>query len=254
MVFNLLHLPSIDSTSSYLLSLIDAPEWTCVTADRQTAGRGRQNRNWFSPPGSGLYLSVLLRPTRPASGYPLISLAAAVSVAETLAELGLVTVDIKWPNDILAGGRKISGILIESSGLFTGSNQNDSPRVIVGIGVNLNQRSFPSELAATATSLAAELDRETSAELFRDRLLPRLHKWYQTWREGMAETIITRWLELSSYGYGREVMVSLDRETLTGHTCGLTPGGALLVRTAAGDIRTIFAGDVTMLRPISTFK
>src|SRR2546421_814672 len=131
------HYDSLGSTNDQLKQMSDAPEFTCVVADEQTAGRGRRARTWLSTPGDGLYLSVLLRPTLPAQKIPLLSLMSAIAVAETVARRAVAGLDIKWPNDVLAGERKLSGILVEGI-----SSNTDVPRIIVGIGVNLNHRSF----------------------------------------------------------------------------------------------------------------
>ena len=248
MVFHICHLSIVDSTNNYLKSLVDAPEGTCITADQQTAGRGRQNRHWHSAPGEGLYLSLLLRPTKGLTNLPLLSLTAAIAVAETFLAIGLEKIDIKWPNDLLCGERKICGILVETSGL----NQEGSPRVIVGIGVNLNQRAFPPPLDETATSLRIERGESMAVETFRDLLLDRFAEWYDCWLEGGRETILARWRRLSSYAYGREVSVKLESESLTGVTAGLTRDGALLVRTPDGTLRTILAGEVTRLRTVNS--
>ena len=247
MVFHISHLAIVDSTNTYLKSLVDAPEGTCVSADEQTAGRGRQNRNWHSAPGEGLYLSILLRPPRGRTDLPLLSLTAAIAVAETFLAIGLEKIDLKWPNDLLCSERKICGILVETAGL----NQGGSPRVIVGIGVNLNQRAFPPPLDTTATSLFIESGAAMGAATFRDLLLERFSEWYDCWREEGREQILTRWTALSSYATGREVSVKLESESLTGITEGLNRDGALLVRTVDGDLRTIIAGEVSRLRPVN---
>jgi BirA family biotin operon repressor/biotin-[acetyl-CoA-carboxylase] ligase len=247
MVFHISHLAIVDSTNTYLKSLVDAPEGTCVSADEQTAGRGRQNRNWHSAPGEGLYLSILLRPPRGRTDLPLLSLTAAIAVAETFLAIGLEKIDLKWPNDLLCSERKICGILVETAGL----NQGGSPRVIVGIGVNLNQRAFPPPLDTTATSLLIESGAAMGAATFRDLLLERFSEWYDCWREEGREHILTRWTALSSYAAGREVSVKLESESLTGITEGLNRDGALLVRTIDGDLRTIIAGEVSRLRPVN---
>jgi BirA family biotin operon repressor/biotin-[acetyl-CoA-carboxylase] ligase len=247
MVFHISHLAIVDSTNTYLKSLVDAPEGTCVSADEQTAGRGRQNRNWHSAPGEGLYLSILLRPPRGRTDLPLLSLTAAIAVAETFLAIGLEKIDLKWPNDLLCSERKICGILVETAGL----NQGGSPRVIVGIGVNLNQRAFPPPLDTTATSLLIESGAAMGAATFRDLLLERFSEWYDCWREEGREQILTRWTALSSYAAGREVSVKLESESLTGITEGLNRDGALLVRTIDGDLRTIIAGEVSRLRPVN---
>ena len=142
---------SLVSTNDRLKALArgGAPEWTAVLADAQTGGRGREGRTWASPPG-GLYLSVLLRPRIAKVG--LLPLAAGVAVAEAAAELGVAT-ELKWPNDVLASGRKLAGILAEAA-----SGPAGVEWVVLGLGVNvaLEASSVPPEIAGAVTSLAAE--------------------------------------------------------------------------------------------------
>lgn len=240
------HFATVDSTNTHLRGMVDAPEWTCVTADRQTAGRGRQDRQWHSAAGEGLYLSILLRPAAGTPELPLLSLTAAVAVAETLGEAGVAGVDIKWPNDLLVDERKICGILIESVGYGAAAPR----RVIVGIGVNLNQTDFPAPLAETATSCRLVMGRIIDHDTFRDALLERFHAWYECWRCGGTATILARWQALSSYGVGRQVAVDVGGELLTGETAGLDARGALLLRLPDGVLRTVIAGEVNRLRSI----
>lgn len=249
--YQIVHLLTVDSTNTYLKSMVEAPEWTCVTADQQTAGRGRQGREWHSAPGDGLYLSILLRPTSAFRKLTELSLIAAIAVAETLIDLfgvGIAEsggkVDIKWPNDLLVDGRKISGILVESAGLANG----ESVRVVVGIGVNLNQTQFPAPLDTTATSCRLVSGQIVDHDSFRDQLLDRFWHWYQHWLAGDSGMILSRWCELSSYASGRPVSVELDGQILTGITAGLDDHGALLLRTVDGGLRTIIAGEVHGLR------
>ena len=237
------HYASLGSTNDQLKQMSDAPEFTCVVADAQTAGRGRRARHWLSVPGDGLYFSVLLRPTWPASQIPLLSLMSAIAVTETVARYGVAKLDIKWPNDVLAGERKLSGILVEGVSVGT-----DAPRIIVGIGVNLNHQSFPPDLSETATSLFLECGRRIERSEFRDTLLAALMKWYERARYESASLIIQRWQQLSSYARGKQVVVTLDDEQISGETAGLTETGALLLRTHAGELRTIIAGEVSRLR------
>lgn len=237
------HFATIGSTNDQLKSMAEAPEFTCIVADEQTAGRGRRDRAWHSAPGEGLYLSVLLRPAATAAaGLPLVSLLSAVAVAEAMRESGVAGVDIKWPNDVLVNGRKAAGILVE------GASGGDRLRLIVGIGVNLNHAAFPPALAATATSLRIETGREIDAAAFRDRLLDRLAEGYGCWARGEYARILDCWRELSSSARGARVRVSLDDEEILGVTDGVAETGALRVRTDAGDVRTILAGDVVRLR------
>jgi BirA family biotin operon repressor/biotin-[acetyl-CoA-carboxylase] ligase len=242
------HFTSLGSTNDHLKSMTDAPEFTCVVADEQTAGRGRRSRTWHSSPGDGLYLSVLLRPPTDASPkIPLIGLLAAVAAAETLIGRGLADVDIKWPNDVLAGDRKICGVLAEAFGAGAGSL-----RVILGIGVNLNHRSFPPELGAAATSVAMETGEEVVVEDFRDQLLDGVARWYERWRRDdgydNSRMIVDRWQRLSTYARDRQVVVTLDGEKVTGLTAGLTDTGALRLIVAGGQVKVILAGEVTRLR------
>lgn len=240
------HLATVDSTNDYLKAMAGAPEWTCVTADRQTAGRGRQDRHWHSAAGEGLYLSILLRPAADAPHLPLLSLTAAVAVAETLRDEGVPGVDIKWPNDLLIGERKVCGILIESAG----HGAEATRRVVVGIGVNLNQAGFPAPLDETATSCRLATGRAIDHDAFRDALLERFHDWYERWRGGEAPAILRRWEELSAQAHDRLVRVDLAGETLVGVTAGLDARGALRLRLADGSHRTVMAGEVSRLRSI----
>ena len=240
--FTIQHFPTLGSTNDYLKQLADAPEFTCVIADEQTAGRGRRTRTWVSTPGEGLYLSVLLRPPASAN-IALLSLLAAVAVAETLAQYNVAELDIKWPNDVLIGERKVCGILVEGA-----SSGAQALRVIVGIGVNLNQEQFPPEISATATSLALHLGQAVEAADFRDRLLVRLAHWYSRWQQDEGRSVLERWQQFSSYAQGQIVAVSLDDEQVIGMTAGLTKDGALLLQLEDGTIRTLLVGEVFRLR------
>jgi len=238
------HFTSLSSTNDQLKAMAAAPEFTCVVADEQTAGRGRRARTWYSAPGDGLYLSILFLPRSDSSSrLPLTGLLAAVAVAETLIERGVAGVDIKWPNDALAGGRKISGVLAEAV-----SAGPESLRLVLGVGVNLNHRSFPPELSESATSLAIETGERVIVEEFRDRLLEKIAQWYELWRRGASASIIDRWSGLSTYARGKQVVVMIEDEKLTGVTDGLTETGALRLVTDDGAVRTILAGEVTKLR------
>jgi BirA family biotin operon repressor/biotin-[acetyl-CoA-carboxylase] ligase len=189
---------------------------------------------------------VLLRPLKASAQVPLLSLMTAIAVAEVVTNHGVAGVDIKWPNDVLASGRKLSGILIE--GVSAGVGET---RIIVGIGVNLNHQSFPTELSQTATSLKIETGQMIAVDEFRDRLLLRLARWYECWKRGEERAILDRWQQLSSYARGQQVVVTLDHEQFSGETAGLNKDGALLVRTGDGGWRAILAGEVTRLRKSS---
>jgi BirA family transcriptional regulator, biotin operon repressor / biotin---[acetyl-CoA-carboxylase] ligase len=242
--FTIHHFDSLGSTNDQLKTMAGAPEFTCVVAGEQTAGRGRRERTWYSAPGDGLYLSVLFLPgSELFSKLPLTALLAAVAVAETLVERGVDGVDIKWPNDVMVNERKISGVLAEAV-----SAGSESMRVILGVGVNINHPSFPPELSETATSFAIETGERIAVEVFRDRLLEKIAQWHETWRRDEPAAIIDRWSRLSTYARGQRIAVTIGKERLTGVTDGLTENGALRLMVDGGDMRMILTGDVTKLR------
>ena len=141
------------------LAELGAPEGTIVIASAQTAGRGRFGRTWFSPPGAGIYVSVICRDAR---AVPYLSLAAGVAVADAIRTSTGLPVEIKWPNDIVVRGgrgrrRKLAGILAEAS-----TSPEGVQHVVVGVGINLRPAAYPPEIADLATSLESELGREVA--------------------------------------------------------------------------------------------
>jgi len=226
-------------------ALSGAREGLCVIAKEQTAGRGRQGRAWSSPAGDGLYLSVVLRPAIKPSEAGMITLASAIAVAETLRLEYETDAAIKWPNDVMVRGRKICGILIESA------IQDDKlDYIVLGIGVNTGQRSFPEEVASTATSLWLETRRTVSPGDFADTLLPRLEHWYVTSISDQT-AILSRWEELSPSSHNCRVSVETSNDSIEGITQGLTSSGGLIVEIANGERREVVAGDVR-IRSLST--
>src|SRR5208283_1938443 len=127
------------------------PHGSVYFADEQTSGRGRSDHGWISAAGEGLYVSVLLRPQFPAIYLPLLPLAAGLAAAEAIRTVSGLTADLRWPNDLLIGARKAGGILVEAK-----IEPERSPQAVVGIGINVHQRSFPPDLATPATSLDLE--------------------------------------------------------------------------------------------------
>lgn len=224
-----------------------APEGLCIVAREQTLGRGRQQRRWLSPPDAGLYFSIILRPRFDTSRWPLITLMTALSVADALAESYAMAVDIKWPNDIHAGGRKLCGILAEIIETQAGR------ACVVGIGINLKEDALPAELREVATSVEALIGRAPDVEALLSSLTRSLAQRYQTLQApGGTDETLDEWCERSSYAYGKRVRVTLDAEIIEGVTRGLEPDGALRVETEAREIKLIRAGDVTALRPAAT--
>jgi BirA family biotin operon repressor/biotin-[acetyl-CoA-carboxylase] ligase len=242
---NVLRFDSLPSTNTEAArqAAEGAPEGLCVVAREQTAGRGRRERAWASPKDAGLYFSVVLRPRLGASEWPLVTLAAALAVRDALEEECGLGADIKWPNDLLAGGRKLCGILAEAVETRAGR------ACVVGIGINLNDRAFPPEIADSATSVEAQAGAAPDPETLLRALTRSLARHdAQLHAEGGAARVVEEWETRSSYARGRRVRVALDGETFEGTTHGLEPDGALRVETDAREIRIVRAGDVHALR------
>jgi BirA family biotin operon repressor/biotin-[acetyl-CoA-carboxylase] ligase len=236
-------LPSTNTEAARQAAL-GAPEGLCVLAREQTAGRGRRERIWVSPRDAGLYLSVVLRPTFEARRWPLLTLAAALAVRDALGEACGLETDIKWPNDLLAGGRKLCGILAETAEGARGR------AVVLGIGVNLRRGSFPPEMSGAATSVEEQTGRAPDAERLLEALTRSLARHYETLHARGAGEIVRDWQRHSTYAHGRRVRVALAGETFEGTTRGLDADGALRVETDDGTTRTVRAGDVTALRQV----
>ena len=220
-----------------------AAEGLCIVATEQTAGRGRLGRQWISPRNAGIYCSTLLRPQLVQDFWPLITLMSAVAVHEALLTACDLQTDIKWPNDILHDDKKLCGILAEIVETSKGR------AVVVGIGINLTNESFPPELVATATSVTAATGRHSDLE----HVLAQLQRCFVSWygrlngTEGSAD-IVSAWSERSSYADGKEISIKDGDSQFWGTTRGLTMEGALRVETETGQLRIIRAGDVS-LRP-----
>jgi BirA family biotin operon repressor/biotin-[acetyl-CoA-carboxylase] ligase len=221
------------------LAAAGAREGTVVVADAQDAGRGRQGRAWHSPAGAGFYGSVLLRPGPGAGAAQFLTFAAAVAVAEALEGLGVAGVEVKWPNDVLVGGRKACGILTESS--FLGERLEWA---VVGIGINLTRVAVPPGLDDSVTSLE-EAGVSVSAVAIRAPLLASLDRWYSALLESGAAAVLARWEALAPMARGRRVTVAAGGESFEATTAGLAPDGRLRVQRE-GEVVEISAADVTL--------
>ncbi len=211
-----------------------APEGAVVLAEQQTLGRGRRGRVWISPPGAGLYFSVLLRPRLPLTELLRLSLTAGIALAETT-EIGL----LKWPNDLLApDGRKLAGVLLEAD-----LRGEEVRYVLLGIGLNVHAAELPPE----ATYLAAYCPGVRRAVLLAT-LLERLEYWYE--RLGEVDTVLAAWRRHNGT-LGRSVRIETPEGLIEGIAEELETSGALRVRLPDGTLRIVSAGDVALLQPIS---
>ncbi len=220
-----------------------SPEGTLVVADAQTKGRGRLRRSWISPPGTGLYLSIVLRPTCAPDRFPALTLTAGVATASAIQQMGLVP-QLKWPNDILISGKKVGGVLTEVA-----FDKKQIDFAILGIGINVNTAAdaFPVSFRNRATSLRLSLGKPVSRVALLQNLLIKFEHYYGLFSEGDFGSIIHSWSELDST-LGREVEVSLPESRLLGVAEAVEPDGTLLVRDGSGHIHRIVAGDVVHCR------
>lgn len=232
----------IDSTNSCARELaeIGAIEGEVVIAETQSAGRGRLGRKWASPPYANIYFSVILRPNMAPAHAPQITLVAAVALADTIAEFLPNEPLIKWPNDIMAGGKKLAGILTELSCDVERVNY-----VILGIGVNLNYPldTMPEEIRGRATSMLELTGKTTDRESFLKRLIQGLDRCYGELEGAGFETLAARWM--ARFGLrGRRVRVDLLDQSVIGRAEGIDRDGALLLADDSGALQRIIAGDV----------
>ncbi len=206
-----------------------APHGSVYFADEQTTGRGRSDHGWHSAAGEGIYVSVLLRPQIPAMRLPLLPLAAGLAAADAIRAVSGLAADLRWPNDLLVGPRKAGGILVEA--------RNDSERLlhaVVGIGINVHQRTFPSDLATPATSLDLESRRTNSRQALLVALLKSLQRETCVLADPVpAATIPARVEQASTWTRDRNVEVH-GPQACTGVTAGLDENGFLRVKTANG--------------------
>jgi BirA family biotin operon repressor/biotin-[acetyl-CoA-carboxylase] ligase len=218
-----------------------APEGATVVAAAQTSGRGRFGRAWFSPPGAGLYVSVVCRHVAAA---PLLTLAGGVAVADGIHAATGLPVQIKWPNDVVVDGgirarrRKLAGILAEAS---TGAD--GLQHVILGFGINLRLAAYPPELADRATSIETELGRPPDDGAVLAETLVGLASLFQRLAAGDAASVLARWRTLAPSAQGTAVQWDTPAGAKSGTAAGIADDGALLVNVG-GRVERVISGEV----------
>ena len=234
------HFDELASTNDLAKELAakGAPEGTLVVAESQTRGRGRLGRQWESPPGTGLYVSLLLRPELPPTEMPQITLTTAVAVARAVKRVTGVAPGIKWPNDLLLAGKKLGGILTE---METESEQ--IRHLVVGLGLNVNNPAFPEELAPLATSLVLATGRRHSRLEILQAWLEEFEELYERFLAREFAGILDEWRSLT-VTLGRRVTVRQGPVTICGLALEVAPDGALLVETAAGEVVRVTSGEI----------
>ena len=219
-----------------------AREGTVVAAESQSGARGRLGRKWSSPGGVGVWTSIILRPSIPPRDAPKLTLLAAVSIATALRDQYSIEAEIKWPNDVLAGGKKICGALTELL-----AEQDAVKYLITSFGLNVNQTrsKFPPEVRDIATSMRMESGRKFDRpEVFR-RVLREFDRRYVGFTERGGDEILDEWRALSGT-LGKRVTVQLGKERIEGVAKDIDDDGSLLLDTGDGTLRSIAYGDVSL--------
>ncbi|UII54613.1 biotin--[acetyl-CoA-carboxylase] ligase [Cytobacillus spongiae] len=237
---------SVESTQkiAHRLAYDEAPEGTLVVAEEQTCGRGRMDRAWHSPKYTGIWMSLILRPNIPPPKAPQLTLIAAVAVVQAMEQMTSLTPQIKWPNDILIAGKKVTGILTEL--------QADSDRiisVIIGIGMNVNQKEedFPEELRKIATSLMQEEGVEIDRAALIRAVLTKLETLYQLYLEKGFYPIKLLW-ESYAISIGNNITARTLTGNIYGKAAGITEDGVLLVEDLEGKTHHIYSADIELER------
>jgi BirA family transcriptional regulator, biotin operon repressor / biotin---[acetyl-CoA-carboxylase] ligase len=234
----------VDSTQKIAqrLAYEDVPEGTVVIAEEQLSGRGRMERKWHSPKYTGIWMSLILRPKIPISKAPQLTLITAVAVVQAIEELTGLLPDIKWPNDILIRGKKVTGILTE---LQAESDRISS--VIIGIGMNVNQMNedFPEELQTIASSLAIEKGEKISRAALIRAVLTNLERLYLLYLEQGFAPLKIMW-ESYAISIGKNIIARTLTGSIHGRAMGINDEGVLLIEDPSGKTHFVYSADIEL--------
>ena len=233
---------TIDSTKNCAKTMagVGAPEGVVVIAEEQTSGKGRLGRTWQANAGENLTLSIVLRPKVVTDAMNLLPLYVAIVAADAIETSTHLKVECKWPNDLLINKKKVGGVLIEGA-----IREGQLDYAVVGLGLNVNQLEFPSDLLHKASSLRLEANKEIDRlQLFRD-ILTTLESSYKTAVASAFQTVVASWIKRSVM-LNKPIAVSQRGNIITGVVKGLSTDGGLILQTN-GTLQTFFAGDVTIL-------
>lgn len=216
------------------------PEGLLVLSDRQTAGKGRFGRKWHSPKNTGLYCSLILRPPIPPSKILQLTILAGVAVLETIQKETCLVCKLKWPNDVLINGKKVCGILTEST-----SKKDKVEFAIMGIGININNRKeqFPDEICLSSTSLKIESGKDIVREKFLSSLLSHLEKNYAGFLEEDNENILKFWRE-NNETLGKKVTAYRGARVVSGLAKDIDENGNLLIQLDNGNVEKVSSGEI----------
>ncbi|KAB2338300.1 biotin--[acetyl-CoA-carboxylase] ligase [Cytobacillus depressus] len=235
---------SVGSTQkiAHHLANEDAPEGTVIIAEEQLSGRGRMDRKWHSPKYTGVWMSVILRPNIPPPKAPQLTLITAVAVVQAIEELTGLSPQIKWPNDILINGKKVTGILTEL--------QADADRIIsiiIGIGINVNQQieDYPDEIKNIATSLSIESGKKLQRAELVKLLLHKFENLYLLYLEKGFYPIKLLW-ESCAISIGKTITARTITGSIHGKALGITEDGVLMIEDEAGKVHHVYSADIEL--------
>lgn len=240
---NPLFFEKVDSTNNMVRTLAEqgAPEGTLVVAANQTAGKGRRGRSWSAPEGTSIAMSILLRPEFPPERASMLTLVMAMAIARGIREVTGLDAGIKWPNDIVADGKKLCGILTEMS-----TEMEYIRYVVIGIGINVSMKEFPEELKQKATSLELCLGRPVKRAPLIDACMRAFEEYYEKYLQTLDLSLLQEEYNRELVNVGREVTVLAPAGDYTGVSHGINREGELVVELAGGEIRNVVSGEVSV--------
>ncbi|MGV7220137.1 MAG: biotin--[acetyl-CoA-carboxylase] ligase [Nitrospinales bacterium] len=240
---NIIFVNEVGSTNELAKSYVekDLSEGMVFLAESQSKGKGRSGRTWHSPAGTGIYMSVLLRPDIPIVQLSPLTLMTGVAVAKAINLFQSNSVDLKWPNDILLNGKKLGGILCELVPF------QEKYWVVLGIGVNVNHEidHFPPDLTEIATSLYLENEKILDRVMVINSILNNLNMEYLSYLSKGIKPIIQDWTRLTNM-FGKLIQLTLAERSISGVAIGLDDQGSLILRMEDGELRTFNSGEVTL--------
>lgn len=240
---NCIYLNRVDSTNNYAKRIAEegAKEGTLVIAEEQTGGKGRRGRGWIAPRNVNVMMTLLLRPRIQPRNASMLTLLMAMAAVRAIREVTGFQAGIKWPNDVVAGGRKVCGILTEMS-----SEPDYINYVVIGIGMNVNQKDFPQEIAGTAGSLSMVLGRDISRAELTARVMEALEELYEIFLETEDMSKLCREYNSVCLNIGHPIKVLEPKNEYSGVTDGINEKGELVVKKDDGDIVCVYAGEVSV--------
>lgn len=240
---NILYFDETDSTNTEAKKAAEAgsPHGMLVAADYQLAGKGRRGKSWTSPHGAGLWMTLVMRPQIHPSAASALTLVAAMAVSEGIDEAAGIRTEIKWPNDIVCGGKKLCGILTEMSTELECINY-----VVTGIGINVNTQKFPEEIKETATSLYLEKGERVSRSKLAGSIMAAYERYYDIFMKTCDMSGLKEEYNERLVNKGRVVRVIKTEEEYMGTSLGIDETGELLVKTEDGQVQNVISGEVSV--------